>query len=269
MENQFNTICDLKVNHTYFDDKSISVFDFVPSEATQKILKKYGFIFIQHTAGFSLAIDKNEDFLDYILNVVGVEYFEIEIITNDPNFYNYTNFPMDQLGDLEYSNLNPDNMDADGSTILTAKFISKSLSRIVGYIRFDLSTIKANYMANQTKFEIQFEARKTQWNYFIVSHKDLGNLDISSKSGFNFKDPVQVKLPSGDMALKFSSGEDFFDLQEKSKMKFNLIRREKMHNGNDVEEILISGLPVANSNKIEIEELNGHRVATSNIYVYI
>ena len=272
MINQYAKILQIIVFHSYFNEGKAKNLILRPSGKTKTLFDNYGLLLRSEEDGIVLLGKKDQEEnnqLQYLLNTKGEEEFEIEIYTEDGNFYVYTELPLNKIGELEYSNEEIESGVDSDAKVLKQKFKDTSSTNKLGSIKFDIEELISQTSNGPVTFEIRFEARQTQWNYYIITPSQMEGLKIESKSDVSYSGPEEVTLANSSKALKFSSGTELLQLQEYPSQKFNLVQEENSRRSNLAPNMILQGLPNANPNKIDITELDGRQVASSEMYVYI
>ncbi|WP_264537866.1 hypothetical protein [Flavobacterium sp. N1736] len=266
------------VYHSYFDNHKCNCIHLIPTNKTQQLLDKFGFKINKVSNGFDLFCNTTSSIttlLDYISKTASQDYFEFDIKTSNSNFIFFTALPINWLGQIMYSSQNSKNQNSKGTITLSQTLETNTRPVFLGNLKVYLEDIKQN-LSNNTSllFEINFEARATQWQYYIINKNSvpLNNPTISGKESIEFNGPKNVTLPTGEKSLLFTSGETNILLSEKPKYKFDLLNKSassatKQKNSNG--KILIKGLPVPDVSRIGIIENNQQNQVTSPMYIYL
>jgi len=266
MENESNLSIQLRILHDYFKDGIARNISIKPTEETRKLLSANGIVFKKEINGFDLvntSIQETRDFYSQALDVENVDHFEFELTSVDPNFQVYTELPMDKLGHFVFSNLSSETTENSEILKLDKSFIEDNPTQNLGLLKFDIKELIAQLDDNNLKFEIHLEARKTQWNYFIIAPDNVQDLKIQSSSDFNFEGPSKETLPNGNSSMKFTSGDKLIALQENPSLELLLVDSSKNP------EVTIMRLPHAGPDRIEVESVGESSIVASNMYVYL
>jgi len=272
MRTQYKKVLQLDVFHSYFKDGKVRHLEFKPSAETQQVFTKYGILLRNEVSAFKLYSSKEggvEDLLGYILNNTETESFDFTISTSDTNFYNYTELPLNWVGQMDYSNDADENTQNENALILKSSASEKMATAFFGTVKIDLKKLKSQLSNGEVNYEIHFEARKTQWNYLIIASKEMEGLSITSKTDLSFEGPTEVVLQNGSKALKFTSGNVLIPLKEDAQLRLDLVQKLELPGGGETTEIILSGLPNAGPERIGILEIEGSQVASSEMYIYI
>ncbi|CAM1367306.1 conserved hypothetical protein [Tenacibaculum sediminilitoris] len=268
----FYKIFSLEVMHSYFIDNVCKGLIYTASKETEDIIKRFSLKLKVTNKGFSFYTDTKKtirEFLDYITLVTGVESFNFNVTTTNQQFYHYTNLPVNQLGIIEFSSASI--IINDKEKQLIPKFTKTQEVNVLFKVAINFQDLinldKNKELAN---YKIQFEARETQWKYFIVnnSNQNLGKLSIEGKSKEEFRGPFEVELQNGQKAQEFSLVGQLLPLSETPKYQFNLISSSKK-NGVDRIRVICKGLPVPNPDIIKIKGSELDIVVASLMYVYV
>ena len=135
--------------------------------------------------------------------------------------------------------------------------------------------LHSDFQDSSSKFEIAFNARSTQWNYYVINKSSikLDHPKIEGKSEIKFEGPFNRVSQTGNKALFFTSGNHLIPLSEIPKFKFNLINESKA-SAKTAKKTLTSktiytSLPNPDPGKIDIEEIEKKIIVSSSIYVYV
>lgn len=158
--------------------------------------------------------------------------------------------------------------------ILIGSDTSTSLVTIIKYLQEAVSItitfddlIRLHKTSNNVQFNIQMNARETQWNYYVInnSNQEFKQLAIQSNNEIQFSKPTTVRLQNGQNALLFSSETTKIPLKNTIQNTFNLINTKSTLTGERTETI-IKGLPIPNPQNLQVN--NDHTIA-SLVYLYI
>jgi hypothetical protein len=277
MISQFNIVFSINVFHDYFEGEKCDCLDFRPIKSTSEIMKRFGFIIKRSKNGFALYTTNTrniQEYLNYIEKTIQQNYLEFEIDTNNDNFNYFTEIPMNWLGQLQYSSTNIVKNNND-KLQLEPVFISQSCNTTIGTVQIYFQDLRGLINNNcNSNYEIYFQARATQWQYYIINTSGLlfNNLTIVSKTSIDFGKSTPVIIQSGKTALLFSSGEQYIKMSEVPKYQFDLVNESKTTNQtlktNSLKTIF-KGLPNPNPSHIGTTITQGTSIATSPMYVYI
>jgi hypothetical protein len=235
-------------------------------------MRSYGLILRHTNDGFEVYTSSDqslETHLNYITQVSGQTAFEFVGITTDPNFYNFTELPINEIGVLKYvSNATVANT-SNSSIQLQETFVKQASTEntIKITIQFD-DLINLQKTQDRIQFHIQLQARETQWNYYIVnnSNQEYYQLEIqSSDENIQFSGSTAVTLQNGQNALLFSSQTTKIPLKNEVTYKFDLISTKKTIAG-ERKEIVVKGLPIPSPQNLQVQD---DLTIASLVYVYI
>jgi hypothetical protein len=274
-QSNFIKMFGVMVYHTFFDNSKCNCLHFIPDNQTERILKKFGFIINTATNGFDLfynATSSIDSILDYVAKTTSQDYFEFNIKSSNPNFILFTALPINWLGQITYSSQDDKNQNNNGSIQLGQTLETKDKTQFFGQLKIYFEDIKKYKTSSKPiHFEINFKARETQWQYYVINRNSipLNNPCITEKGSIQFDGPEKVTLQTGEQALLFTSNDTYIPLSEKPKYKFDLINKntsEESNQKNTNSKIIIKGLPVPDVSRIGIIENN--QVA-SPMYIYL
>jgi hypothetical protein len=278
IENKFNIVFSMQVLHSYFKEGICNSLLFTPAPATEKLIKRYGFKIRQKINGFDFYTNASSsitDFLTHIQQTTGDTFFEFEIHNTNPNFNIFTELPVNWMGQIQYDTHT--RVATTGAIIqLQAIFESKNAPPPFGNLKIQFDNLLALQTSNQlSQFEIQYHARATQWQYYIINTSaiPLENPMVKGKSDIQFVGPTNITIQTGQEALLFSSGEQFIPMSEIPTYKFDLINTINSQTTTiknaTTSKTIFKGLPNPNPGRIGTVEVNGEKKVTSPMYVYV
>jgi hypothetical protein len=268
MQTNYQAAFSVQVLHTYFEQQVCRCLQFTPSPDTDKMMKKFDCRVRYKVNGFDLYINSKQSLgnaLNYIKQVQDQTFFEFTIATNDPDFISFTDLPVDWIGTIMYDSVDVRNTQEGNIVQLNAQLINNDAPSSLGNlkIQFDDIVSKQNY----PRFSINFNARSTQWQYFIINKNDVAfDTPAIAKSEFNFSAAAQVIIDNGEQAMLFSSGENLIPLSEIPKYKFDLINNSSNTRS---PKILFKGLPNPDVKRIGIVNVKGQKQFSSPMYIYL
>lgn len=179
---------------------------------------------------------------------------EFECQSADYNFINFTDFPIDEIGCLYFSNESDPTDEGLKSEFKSAEDHVPAAA----LIQIDLSKINEA----GSEFRIQFNSRKLCWKYFIINTtgKNFTEIKLIGDNSELFEGPTDVELPTGQKSQLFDSKSNLFPFQEMGGMDLKLSIAE-----NAAPATLIL-LPNASAQSIERNKEGKIKAA---IYVYI
>lgn len=263
-----------EVLHSYFEKDVCRDMQFNSTPATDTLMKRFdcrlrhkinGFDFYTNTTQALTAL------LDYIQQVTGQAFFEFTIKSNHPHFSCFTELPVDWSGTITYDSGAAINT-IDGNIIqLGAQLVNNSSSSPLGTLTVHFSDIanKGSY----PQFRISFNARATQWQYFVVNRSAVVfDMPAIGKTTVDFSGPQKVVIDSGEAALLFSSGDNLIPLSEIPKYKFDLINNPpegETARKSKAAKILFKGLPNPDPKRVGIVNVKGQKQLSSPMYIYL
>lgn len=267
----YTSLFRVTVAHSYYSSGYCECLQYKPSLNTQTLMNTYGLILKSNTTGLEVFATTNqpmESYLNYIKRVSETTGLTFMGIATDPNFYNFTELPINQLGVLSFAS-NRTHNDAESENIQlveTFDTTSNSQNAVSITIQFD-DLLKLYTIQNPLQFSILLNARKTQWNYYIInnSNQEFKQLEIQSDPEIQFSNSTTVTLQNGQNALVFSSQNTKIPLKNSVQYHFNLINTKTTLSGERTE-IIINGLPIPNPQNLQV---NNDLTIASLIYVYI
>lgn len=265
---------DLSITHSYFEKGMCKCLLIQPTAETKQIMDQYKFKMNSFESGFGLYgtnVGNLSTLFGQIANTTHVNSFDFTINSTDPAFYNFTDIPLDGLTQINFDSKSI-NIESENKTIALLPQYTQAVTvtntcKVSIYFN-DLLTLSS--LSNTPAFVIGFNARQTQWHYFIVSTniKNISQIKIKSREQIQFEAPVVTSTPRGEMAFLFTTGTTLLPFSEKPQYKFDLVYT----NGWDEKsagKILFKGLPNPDPMRMNISTLNGVKQINSPIYIYL
>ena len=279
MTSHYRSIFRMEVFHSFFENEICKGLTYAPGPNTRQLHERYGLKLNILNNGFQCYLNSPGSpiaLLNYINKTTGRSYFEFEIAASDPNFRNFTEFPTNWTGTINYSSLDAIKIADDEKISLHPQFIQNNAAVILGTIRIYFEDL-INFLSinKEPIFQIRFQARKTQWRYFIVKRgePEPGNLMIDSKSKIGFIDAGKVTLDNGQEAFLFSSADQLLPLSEEPRYNFDLIREPKSTGTSDfastTNKIIFKGLPIPNPAQLTIIQQGRSQIMASPMFIYV
>ena len=272
MTSEYNILFSMAVTHTYYQSGYCKHIVYKASEDTKKIMNAYSFVLMYADTGFSFYTEKTpslEKLLKYIENVTGMTSFNFEASVTDPAFYQFTQFPVNKIGIINYES----NRSSEAGRKLILKGVFKertdTLCLFTLKIRFADLIAYINDRSSVT-FYAEFQARSTQWQYNIINNsgQHFDELFIRSHSEIIFNKPENIVMENGQKAFSFSSGAYRIPLKEVPEYQFDLVSTT-MKLGKSRSKTLFKGLPYPAPDVMKITNEAHQEEVTSLMYVYI
>jgi hypothetical protein len=268
---QYIELFEMQIKHSYYKDGRADGYSIVPTIQSSHILNQFDVRLNVSPSGSKVMMNKTAsiaEMLGYIKATKNVDYFEFYLQTKEVNFPLITDVPLDWHGHIDYKSSDSEKEGEENRWTLTPNFIEENGASELGRIKIYFDDI----LKSETPplYTIAFEARKTQWQYYIINMSEMvyDNLSIIGESMIEFSAPEKVKLPKGNTALFFSSQEQLIPLSEFVHYKFDLIN-EKMSSDRNSEQIVFKGLPIPNAINIGQVKVGNKQELASLMYVYI
>ncbi|AXG74385.1 hypothetical protein DVK85_09130 [Flavobacterium arcticum] len=270
INSNFQPVFNIAVWHSYFNDGVCKGLQFIPTSTTQQLVKRYGFLSRQLVNGLEWYANTTTPLPDYLNNIIkatGLMSFEFDIVTNSQLFYSYTDIDQNWIGQFLY-NSKQTTLNQDKDTLQLTPTLQEGDTTILGKLTLyfdDLITLIKNH--NTVSYSIQFTARATQWQYYIINRnvKPENNLEIKGKTALTFSNPQNVTTDNGEQALLFTSL-SFITLQEKPVYKFDLVSQNKSSTKLSTK-VIYKGLPNPDPRNVAI--VKDITQLVSPMYVYI
>lgn len=271
MTSNLSLLFSITIEHSYYVDGICQDLMYIPSSATQNLMNKYTLYLQKTPEGFSFYTSTDQqikDFLNYLETTDSETSFSFDVTSTDPFFTVFTEYPINEVGIFSFNS--SDTSKEGDVTILNRKFISSPMATVSFTITIGYDAIiRFRESGNNPDYNIKFDARKTQWRYYIINgnSQHFEKLEIQSDSDIQFEGPTEVTLPNGQKAFLFSSGLSKLPITQKATHKFNLIGT-KISLGNTRTETIMNGLPIASTTIETYTEGDTTQVA-SPLYIYI
>ena len=279
MQSKFNIAFKVEVQHAYFEHNICDCLQFNASATTAQLFKRFDFKIRRKIDGFELYTNAPSvvSLLQYITQVTGVNAFNFNITSSNSYFNIFTDLPINWLGQLHYNTQSVLNEQQDEAVVLGVQLEETYQTSILGslVVHFDdiIKLLKENVAA---QFRINYNARATQWQYFIINKSAIqwSSPKINSKLAIEFEGPENVIIDTGEKALFFSSGTQLLPLSKYPKYKLDLIdvpvgKDDGIKQNHRMAKTIFKGLP--NPEAKQIGNVNGNTkdLVSSPIYVYV
>lgn len=268
--NRQKMVLSVNVHHTYFENNICNCLQFYPDAATDKILNRFSFSIGLNTNGFDLYTNSRVSLIDlftYIGKTTQQSFFQFTIKAADPEFVFFTELPINWCGEIVYQSSDDSNVYHD-DTLNICGVLSNQASTSLGklIIYFD-DVLKYQNTKDISKFKIEYKARATQWQYFIINTNLVGLIDpvITGKTGIRFEGPETVTIETGQQALLFSSGKNLIPLSNTVQYKFDLLSHTSVNQ--TATRVIFKSLP--NPAPKRIGAVVNKNQVSSPMYIYI
>lgn len=262
---QYELWCSLEISHSYYRDNICRNLNLVPDQNTVSRLQRYGLRWFQSAANeWQLWCPAQLDLADFISGNPSNKLV-FKGVSSDPNFIQFTQFPVDQLGYYEFSTEGLQQITKSKINI-PGKFNSKaSISNSVAIIDLDLGVIKSK----PTQYLISFEARKTRWQYYVIKQEQFlkGSLRLQGESANLFTGPELTKSLNDLDAECFDSTTNLLALQELGAIELSLLI-QKEGRQSTTSQLLVEYLPNPNPGSLSSAQDGGTELISA-MYIYV
>ncbi len=273
----YHTMFQVNVSHSYFQQGLFGSLQCDFGESFMALAKKYRLKIDTRPSGFVIfsTYENVAQFFQYITNTTGLTYIELALFTTDSNFYNYTAFPLDFQGMLQYSSDFDENVHTEDALLLAQKLVGSTSQSSIATIKIHFDDILNELeRSGVVRYKIEMQARATQWQYFIMNRSKIQLIspEILGASEISFSGPSEVTLENGENALLFSTKDQYIKLSEIPKYQFNLVSETKFSLKNQQPKktkIVFNGLPNPSPERITIKTMDAKTFATSPMYIYV
>lgn len=280
--NGFELLFEINFFHQYYDRGVMKEIQILPDPKTRTWINRYRLLVRQGQGKCSLyypAEFEEGGLIQSLGNTMGEEPFLFFMVTENPFFALFSDLPTNWCGQLRFSSRKT-NVEADQSIVMEMQLERQTTWRagVTGTISLYPNDLFAGTGdKRKCKYSIKIMARSTHWFYYLLNRSQLklAHPVITNHQGIEFKEPERVTLPNGEEALRFTSGDEKFLLQETPKIKMDLVNYPESQNKNayggtaSKARTLIKGLPVPGIEQIGVLEQEGKQFTYSEIYVYL
>ncbi|NND61568.1 MAG: hypothetical protein HKN48_00075 [Flavobacteriaceae bacterium] len=272
----YNIVFDLKIEHHYFEELICNALQLQPGPATKKLMSQYPIRLNQIQGTYEFYVNTTNsmgDYLEYLKSKSEDGYLDFELVVIGQEFFGYTNLTIDEIPSYLYTSDSFQNQVESDLIDLSPVLTTNNPVNVFAAVKLSFDDLIAQ-AESIPQYRITFEARETQWEYFIINRSeiDLSNSSISGNEDIVFEGPDKVVLQNGEEAFKFSSGEQLLRLSEIPKYKFDLISTPPI-NGNEDARLrnkkIFEGLPNPNPLQMNIIEVDGFKRVSSPMYIYV
>ncbi|MCB0835844.1 MAG: hypothetical protein KDD99_04210, partial [Bacteroidetes bacterium] len=254
---------------------------FQPEVSTGRIMQQYGllFRFYNDTLTFLMpGMSTVSELLNDITLNTSISSFIFTLTTSEPYFYQYTDLPIGQITEIMFDSHEVMDTEQNDQIQLKPDFIENKETPQIAQVKIHFDDlIKLSESENPIQYSIQFQARSTQWIYYFIGGNlnDQSKLAVYDKSNpqIRFEGPSPVKLPNGQDALQFSSGNHLIPFSEFPNFQFDLIDKSQKKHEKEPQEaqetIIIKGLPNPKPAYISITYMDDKSLVNSPMYVYL
>jgi len=279
-KSNFQLVFKVEVFHSYFENNTCSCLQFNWGPASNALAKRFDLRLRKAINGFEAYINYKgtlPEFLNYAAKVTGQTFFDFDICTDTAEFVNFTELPVNFAGQLQYDSKAAVNTYHSGVVNLGANLTNISKTNNVGslVVHFD-DVLKYSETQQHACFNINYKARSTQWQYYVINKSSLmlDELSITGKTDIKFNGPESVTIENGQQALLFSSGDTLIPLSDNPIYRFDLSSNPTSKNNSDGKKtgsskIIFKGLPIPSPIRIRSSYVNNINQVTSPMYVYI
>ena len=268
----YQPVFKLSVSHSYFERNICKCLRFIPGAATQTFIKRFGLAKNDFVNGFSFYYNSTTalpDFLNYLGTVTGCNYFDFDIETTESSFDFFTQLPSNWLGSITYDSQDSANTISNSIVQLNPVLSSGINTKNIGTLTVHFSDIIGQPPGERLQFSINYTARATQWQYFVINRSalDLNAPAIAGKIPVSFDGPQNVTIENGQQALLFTSGDTLLPLSEVPRYKFDLVTSSGFNRSTT--KTIFKGLPNPSPSRIGSIVTRGDNQAISPMYIYI
>lgn len=267
----YKKICTIKITHDYFSNSIDGNIQIFPGLITQQLLNRFD-IQIQNTQGscniYINSESSTEEFLSYLESVTSNNFFDLNMQVASPNFYSYTDIPMDSNASYLYESNASENSIDTNVVLLSPKANTAILNTTFAEVKIYFQDIIEN-PSEEHMFLIALKARATFWQYFIINNSqiNLSNPFIKGDNEMGFHEQKQVTIKNGQEALEFTTKQPI-KLSASPKYQFDLCDRISK-NGQTRTKKIFAGLPNPDPTNLSVIINDGNQKVLSPMYIYV
>lgn len=279
---RYAPLCDFAVNHVFFSHGSGPEFDFVPTAATARLIKRLDLVVKASAGVLTLLFDvsRAEVLQSETEHPARPLLLTFKVFTRDQAFKCITDpavhrddailFFQNDIGDTAAGmTLHPNAFAAETDfrrleeiEVLIGALSSRDLAARPDFI-IRLRVMSEDFRSRGFRsYRVRFDARRTIWKYYLLGHskKDIPRItDPSGETEFEFIG--KVALPGARTALAYRSLTPI-PLRDRNELRFQL-RDQADASG----KVFIRRLPVAAVDRFGKEVINGKETIVSEIFV--
>lgn len=276
-------ILNLTLLHKYYQNGLMQNINLVADRNTQLAIQRYRLLPHNTTGQYSLYHMGNSTpqslikTLKSFLNGAPLTFF---LIPTQSNFMVISDLPINWCGQLHYSSQRTSSGGESDAVALIPELIPLSDISNGAVARVDI--YPEDLMDNETGnlhclFSIQIKNRQTHWHYYVFNRSKvkMNAPAITDFKGFDFDSGKHIESKDNVDVWLFTSGERVLPLQEKIEHPFNLVNytdssyMQMDHGGKSKVKFLLGGLPLPNTEEINIKLYQGEQYVCSEMYVYV
>lgn len=271
IKDSYKILFSLSVAHSYFEKGLWDCIQLLPGKTTKTLQKRFDIKMRMGINGLEVylnSIGSATSLLTYITSVTDQDYFDFEIVTDPLLFWSVTDLPSNSVGQLIYDSQLSVPKDKTTS-ILKPTLSDEPCLKNSGNVKIRFADIIKSE-SGKISFHIEFQAKSTQWNYYIINKSKikLNKPGIAEKANsISFEGPESVTTQEGISAIRFSSGGHLLPLSQVPKYKFDLV--DDASGGTSGAKPIYKGLPNPDPIRTDIVQVNGKNVFASPMYIYI
>ncbi len=259
---QFELLCSIEVFHTYYQNNICRDLQLQPDLSTNRWLQQNQLIWRQLSQNrWGLLKPTNFDVVTFAAeNPAFKLVFEG---TSIQSFIQFTQYPVDQLGVISFSNIRPGEI--SGSVVnLPGKFIQSAKHSAIMEVELTLSKLGST----ATQYQISFQARTTRWQYYILAQQLTlnGTLALQGENASLFSGPEQVTLANGQEAILFDSGKNLLAINESGTVQLGLAEQKEGSSASPT--VLLAHLPNPSPSSLTSGNEKGEDLISA-MYIYV
>jgi hypothetical protein len=251
----YKAFLNIALYHDYFNNGLCEVVRINPDEETVNWLKSRGIVFRQTANNFELFAPEDLNILEEVSFNPGLN-LDFTGATSDPEFINYTDFPLNELGEMVFSS------QPGQPAELNKVFEPKVYPQVVMRISINLDHINQSSEDWPNQYTAHFNARAIRWKYIIIDK--TGNIEphfsLSGTAHSLFSVPHKEMVENIGEAYVFDSGNNLIPFKEQNGIDLSLNYSHSNHSNS-------LRLPSASPSHLQFDKEGKEPYST--IYLYV
>ncbi len=279
----------INITHQYYQQSFESTDNYsneyplmlVPDERTERFIQRYQLLRLQTDGYFALyhmGPGPGEHFAQALATLLEDQPMVLYVQSRDPDFITVSDVPVNWYGLMAYSSNQVGESVGAAEAVPMQQTLEGPVSPMTGKAgnKVGKVSIYPQSLSQNRQYQIAIAARQTHWHYYVFNRSQLhfNELLITNRQGLAFTNAGEVTLQNGEQATLFKSPGSPLPLQGSKQTHFDLLNllsggTTGEANAQANSNVLIKGLPIPPTNRIDVTELNGQPYVYSQMYVYL
>lgn len=270
----------VELRHLYFNSSNFDACELRPDAQTYAVMQRHGLMLRKNGAVWGLyssTVSSQTEIVKYLAQAASIESLSFLLEYPCDTFFSITNLPLDWIGQINFDSRQTHTVTngSGATTVLTPQYLPRVLkgNHFIGQMNFNVAQLY-QLGAKDLSFSISFDARRLHWLYYLINRSGLKLADPAIRNQHHeyFEGPEPIVLSNGDAALRFTSGNKTFPLQQAPTNVFDLFNRLKVtfqSEGQTIEQCVVKGLPTPEPGQIAVDQSAGQDYVFSAMRVYV